>query len=376
MTHTTPVTASAIGALTVALTLTAAGCTPVEADTRISVTQSETRCELSGTEFPAGITTFVIENVGQGVSEFYILRTTDEGIVTEVENIAPGVTRELTVELSAAEYQYSCEQMDGGTPQRGRLTVTENSAVATPDPTAEQAIVDYTEFVRGQAKSLLDATHDFAARIEAGDVDGAKALYASTRVYWERIEPVAESFGDLDPRMDAREGDLDEGVPWTGWHALEKQLWVTGLDSTSNALAEQLVADTDDLVNRIDSIELTITQMGNGAKELLDEVATGKVTGEEERYSHTDLWDFEANVFGAYTVVTTTREVLAGTDPELLAELDAAFAALNSELDAHRSGDGFVLYTELSPEQVSRLAALVEAVSEPLSRLAATLVQD
>ncbi|MEY4458109.1 MAG: lipoprotein [Actinomycetota bacterium] len=372
MTHTIPTAVGALGVL--ALTLT--GCAPLDADTRISVTQTETRCELSATEIPAGITTFVIENVGDGVAEFYILRTTDSGIVTEVENISSGLTRELTVELAAGEYEYSCEQMDGGTPVRGPLTVTPNSEVVTPNPTAERAIADYTEYVRGQAKSLLDATHDFAAAIEAGDTEAAKALYAPTRVFWERIEPVAESFGDLDPRMDAREGDLEDGVPWTGWHALEKQLWVTGLDETSTGLAQQLVTDTEDLVARIDSIELTITQMGNGAKELLDEVATGKVTGEEERYSHTDLWDFDANVFGAYTVVETTREILAEANPALLTELDDAFAALNAEMDTHRIGDGFALYTELSPEQISRLAALVEAVSEPLSRLSASLVQD
>ena len=372
MKHTLPAAAATIGAITFTLT----GCAPLDADTRISVTQSESRCDLSNSEFPAGITTFVIENVGEGIAEFYILRTTDEGIVTEVENISSGLTRELTVELSAGTYEYSCEQMDGGTPLRGAVTVSENANVATPDPTAERAIADYTEYVRGQAKSLLEATQDFAARVEAGDAAGAKALYAPTRVFWERIEPVAESFGDLDPRMDAREGDLEEGEQWTGWHALEKQLWVTGLDDTSSRLATQLVADTKDLVNRIDSIELTITQMGNGAKELLDEVATGKVTGEEERYSHTDLWDFDANVFGAYTVVETTREILFEADPELLTELEATFAELNAEMDTHRIGDAFVLYTDLSAAEVSRLAALVEAVSEPLSRLSATLVKD
>ena len=40
-------------------------------------------------------------------------------------------------------------------------------------------------------------------------------------------------------------------------------------------------------------------QVANGSVDLLGEVAKSKVTGEEERYSHTDLGDFEANVDGA-----------------------------------------------------------------------------
>jgi iron uptake system component EfeO len=354
-------------------TLTA--CSPIEADVRVSVTQDSTTCELSQTKFTAGVATFVIQNIGETTAEFYILNGEDDGILTEVENIGAGLTRELTVELAEGTYRYSCEQMAGGEAIRGELSVAASTAAETSDPTTAKAIADYTAFVRGQAKSLLNQTREFVAAVKANDAELAKSLYASTRVFWERIEPVAESFGDLDPKMDAREGDLDPGVAWTGWHNLEKQLWVTGLQSDAAELADLLLADTQDLVSRIDQIELTISQMGNGAKELLDEVATGKVTGEEERYSHTDLWDFEANVFGAQKVLEVSTELLAAKDAQLLADLESRFAALNTELDKHRVGDGFKLYTELTAAEVSDLATLVEAVSEPLSKMTAALVK-
>ena len=129
------------------------------------------------------------------------------------------------------------------------------------------------------------------------------------------------------------------------------------------------------MVARVATIRLSISQIGNGAKELLDEVATGKVTGEEERYSHTDLWDFDANVYGAQQVVEVSRTLLAEKDAELLVELDARFAELNKELVKHKVGAGFKLYTQLSAIDVKQLAALVEAVSEPLSKLTAALVK-
>lgn len=360
-------------ALTLAISLT--GCTNPEPDVVIAVKQDAQTCELTQTEFDAGIATFAIENVGDTTAEFYILKADGEGIVAEVENIGAGLTRELTAELAEGTYIYSCEQMDGGTPIRGELIVTAAKTVSSLSPEAKTAIAAYKSFVDAEAATLLAGTTEFAGAIKTKNVAKAKDLYAPTRVAWERIEPVAESFGDLDPKMDAREGDLDPGVAWTGWHALEKQLWVTGLQDDASALADQLVADTQDLVTRIATIELTLSQISNGAKELLDEVATGKVTGEEERYSHTDLWDFDANVYGAMKAVEVSREILAAKDAPLLADLDAAFTALNSELAKHKVDDGFKLYTELTPAEVKALATLVEACSEPLSKMTAALVK-
>lgn len=361
----------ATAVLVASLSLT--GCT-ADSDVRISVTQDASNCELSQTEFAAGVATFVIQNTGDTTAEFYVLRASDQGIITEVENIGAGLTRELTAQLAEGKYLYSCEQMAGGEVIRGDLNVTKGEEIKA-DATTQTAIAAYTEFVRGQALSLLNETRNFVAAIKAGDVATAKELYAPTRVFWERIEPVAESFGDLDPKMDAREGDLDPGVAWTGWHNLEKQLWVTGLQADASSLADQLLADTQDLTDRINTLELNISQIGNGAKALLDEVATGKVTGEEERYSHTDLWDFDANVYGALQTVEVVRELLEKKDAALLAELDSRFAELNAELAKHKSGNGFKLYTELSKSEIKTLAALVEAVSEPLSKMTAALVK-
>lgn len=351
------------------------GCAAPESDLTVAVSQDATTCDLSQTSFAAGVVTFAVQNIGDTTAEFYLLKADGLGIVAEVENIGAGLTRELTAELAEGTYVYSCEQMDGGQPIRGELTVTEAKAAVQSSPEIDAAIAAYKSYVTTEAETLLAGTKAFAAAVVANDVDEAKALYAPTRTAWERIEPVAESFGDLDPKMDAREGDLDPATPWTGWHALEKQLWITGLDATSADLAAQLVADTEDLVTRIATIELTLSQISNGAKELMDEVATGKVTGEEERYSRTDLWDFEANVAGALKVVEVSRPLLEGKDPELLAELDATFAALNAELNKHVVGSGFKLYNQLSKTEIKLLATLVEATSEPLSHLTAALVK-
>lgn len=232
----------------------------------------------------------------------------------------------------------------------------------------------YSAFVLDQTEQLVSGTKAFAAAYAAGDAATARGLYAATRMHWERIEPVAESFADLDPKLDAREADLEPGQAWTGWHRAEKDLFppagYTPLAPAERAaVATQLVTDTEDLAQRTRTVELSADQLGNGAKELLDEVATGKVTGEEEIWSHTDLWDFQANVDGARVAFESLKPALQQRDPGLAGVLEEKFAALQDGLKKHATGSGFAFYNELSQSEVQQLASLVDALGEPLARL-------
>ena len=136
-----------------------------------------------------------------------------------------------------------------------------------------------------------------------------------------------------------------------------------------------MVANTKELATRAQGLEFTADKLANGAKELLDEVATGKVTGEEETFSHTDLWDFQANLEGAKIAYEDLAPLLKGNDDALDGQLKQNFASLQQQLDAYRVGDGFKYYDQLSQEQVQQLAAGVDALSEPLSQLTAAVVK-
>ncbi len=338
----------------------------------ITVSSTSDACTLSATTAPAGPTVFEVKNDGSEATEFYVYAQDGERIVGEVENIGPALTRELTVVLQPGTYETACKPGMVGDGIRATFTVTGDAAAGAPALTT--AAETYQVWVAREAAQLLKGTKAFVAAVRAGDRAEAKRLYAKTRVHWERIEPIAESFGDLDPRLDARKNDVEDGEEWTGWHRIEKALWVDRSLRGMTPVADQMMADTKDLVARIATVSLAADQVTNGAKELLDEVATGKVTGEEERYSHTDLWDFQANVDGAKKAYDVVADVARAKDPALADELDAAFADLQKELDRYVVGDGFVLYTDLTPAQVKALATKVEALSEPLSELTATVV--
>jgi iron uptake system component EfeO len=182
--------------------------------------------------------------------------------------------------------------------------------------------------------------------------------------------------------MDLREADLESGMTWTGWHRIEKDLWperakgYRALDQAGRKkYADDLVTNTRDLFKRTRSITFTADQIANGAKGLLDEVATGKVTGEEEYWSRTDLWDFQANVDGARVAFDGLRPVLKKKNPTLDTQIDAKFVTLQKLLDQQKKGDdGFTYYNDLSKSEVKALSDAVNALSEPLSRLTAAVV--
>ena len=181
---------------------------------------------------------------------------------------------------------------------------------------------------------------------------------------------MAESFGDLDPRIDGREEVIEEGMEFTGFHRIERDLWQDGLQPDTAEMADRLMADVTEIVELAKAVELNPLQLANGSKALLDEVAVGKITGEEDRYSHTDLWDFRANVDGSQAAIASLRPVLEERDADLVALLDERFAALDALLETHRDGDGFRLYTDLTEEEVRALSDALDAVSEPVSQVA------
>jgi len=338
----------------------------------IPVAATDDACDVETSELAAGTHEFAVTNNGSKITEFYVYAEGDR-VMAEVENIAPGLSRDLLVELPAGEYETACKPGMIGDGIRHALTVTGESAQLSEDESLAQAAVDYQRYVRSQTAALTERTTAFVEAVKAGDVEGAKAIFPVARTYWERIEPVAEIFGDLDPLIDGREGDQEEGQDFTGFHRIEKALWETGDVSGMGPYADQLQADVAEIVALADDTTLDPLQLANGAKALLDEVATGKITGEEDRYSHTDLWDFAANLEGSQAAVQALRPYLEEADPDLVAEIDERFAETEAELGQYRAGDGWMLHDQLTQAQLKGLSDSITALTESVSQVAAVV---
>ncbi|MEJ7137108.1 iron uptake system protein EfeO [Amphibiibacter pelophylacis] len=239
------------------------------------------------------------------------------------------------------------------------------------DLSAETAA--YKTWVEAQMDDLLKATQAFTAALKAGKLAEAKKHYAPARLFYERSEPIAESFGDLDPRIDNREADLQKDEVWSGFHAIEKILWTKNTTKGTEALADKLLNDIKELRAKLPTAEVTPELMVQGAVDLLNEVSTSKITGEEEIFSHTDLFDFKANIEGAEKIFEIFTPALQKKQPQLVTSLTERFKAVNTLLDKHRDGGGYQLYTALSKDEIKALAEAVNKLGEPLAQMGVIL---
>ena len=360
----------------------------------LTVESSSSDCAVSSTEAPSGSISFSVTNTGDQVTEFYLLADDGLRIVGEVENVGPGIERDLVVQAKPGTYYTVCKPgMVGDGIGKTAFTVTDSGAelAETGDDAeaVEAAATNYVAYAKNQVEGLVTSTETFLDAYRSGDDETARSLYATTRAAYERIETLAESFGDLDPKIDFREIDVPEGTEWTGWHRIEKDLWPPAAadnggdkyeplsDDDRTRFADLLQSDTEDLYDAVHEPEYTVSidAISNGAIGLLDEVASGKITGEEEIWSHTDLWDFQANLEGARVAYEGVRDIVEPKDPDLVASIDEQFTSLEDLLGQYGSlDDGFVYYDELTKDQVKELSDGVNALSEPLSELTAVLV--
>lgn len=351
----------------------------------ISVTIKDDACTVATNTVPSGTTRFTLKNEGTARNEFEILAEDKLRIVGERENLGPGTTTDYTVVLKPGTYYTACKKnMVGALVDINRFTVTDSGqAVETSENQKQaqaQAEANYLAYVRDQTGQLLEETKKFAKLYQDGQIEAAKAAYATTRMYYERIEPTAEAFGDIDPALDEREADWQESEDhstreWSGWHVIEKDLWepnTTQFNAQKRKYyAEKLVADTQKLYDLVYAKDFSISldDISNGAIGLLEEVAVSKISGEEEAFSHTDLWDFKANVEGAKVAYGNVRDFAAQNNAELVSTIDKRFTELEAALAKHAKGDGYQSYDQLSDNETKALADRVNALRKPLSQL-------
>jgi iron uptake system component EfeO len=350
-----------VAALSGAVVVGVAGTAAAKSNT-VKVDIDDDGCPAKLT-IKSGPTTFKVTNSGSGdVSEFEILK--GDSIVGEVENVAPGLNKEFSLTLKPGNYNTLCP--GGSEHSKGKIVV--KGKIAKLTAAAQSAVDRYRQYLEAQTAELVTSTKAFTDAVDSGNLEQAKALYASSRAPYERIEPVAETFGDLDAEIDAREGDVPK-KEWEGYHYIEKKLWVDGTTDGLEEYTEELNEHVEQLSNLVKDVELQPGGIANGAVELLNEVSASKITGEEERYSHTDLVDFEANVQGAQAAFDAVKPILQTKDTELVTEIEAKFAAVMTALEPYRRGTTFVLYTDLTKDDTKALSQAIDTLAEPLSQV-------
>jgi iron uptake system component EfeO len=347
-------------------------CGPSDGVTPITISVRDNYFDPNAiTSTPGKSVSLTFHNVGAVSHIVQIVGLTDQRVIQAGQGFTFTVTPQ-TRQYVIVDALYGADGMVGvligGAPDQQTSSPTISPGVAVQGSGAA-----YKAYLLDQADQLVASARTFADAIASGDLLGAKALFVSTRQYYERIAPVTRSFGALESRLNAREYDLTD-AQWTGFHRLEKALWVDGTTIGQEGLARQLVADLRELRADLEIHALLPTDVLDLSVALLDQALTTKLSGQEDHNAHTDLADLVANVEGSRAAFAVFAPFLQRADPGLLAEITARYDRFEKVADTLRGPDGvYLLYSALTPGQLRQLSDAMIAIGEPLSRVASQL---
>src|ERR1700683_5598427 len=236
----------------------------------IMITLTNAGCDPAKVDVTAGKNTFNIKNESTHSVEWEILK--DVMVVDERENILPGFAQTLTTTLDAGDYAMTCGLRSN---PKGILTVAAtNAAPAKPSPMdLVGPIAEYKVYVKGEVDTLVNETKKLTDAVKAGKLAEAQKLYAPAHLRYERIEPIAELFNDLDGSMDSREDDFDkkaEDPKFLGFHRIAKGILPDKSPAGRAPIADKLMADALDLQQRIAELPIPPKNLVGGAAELIE----------------------------------------------------------------------------------------------------------
>jgi iron uptake system component EfeO len=341
----------------------------------VNITLTPQGCDPKPASIPAGQIQFNVKNKNAGAVSEAELRTSNlSHILGEQENLTPGLSGGFSLVVQPGKYVINCP---GASQQHAALKVTGKSKASLWKTNAvlTSAVSQYGAYVNQQVAGLVTATQAMCAAIGSGNQAQAELLYPQARVYYERIEPVAEVWGSLDTSIDGRiDNPVTNPADLEGFHKIEMLLWDNETLGGAAAVCSQLVAHEQQLATLVSTASYDPVTMASGATDLIDEAATSKITGEEERYSNTDLPVFQGNVDGAMEVVNLLKPYLHRKDPQTLSRISHQFQRVESTLAKYKAtpgydNTGYVEYSTVLDPQRRQLSTTVQAFAESLSKM-------
>jgi iron uptake system component EfeO len=380
---------TSLAALIAGVALAAAGCasssgssagpaSPAAAadkSSTVSISLTPQGCAPRPARITAGQVQVNVANKDAGSVSEAELRTSDLAkILGEQENLTPGLSGGFALTLQPGTYTINCP---GARQPHWTLAVSgKASGPAWPSsPQLAAAVSSYSGYITQNAAALVTSTQQMCAAISAKNMSQAELLYPRARVYYERIEPVAEIWGNLDTDIDGRwENPVTVQSQFTGFHRIEQMMWADNTLAGAAQMCAGLVKNEQQLLTLVRSASYNPLEMASGATDLINEAATAKISGEEERYSNTDLPVFKANVDGAMEVVSLLKPYLQEKDPRLLAMIDSRAAAVDAQLVHYQASPGYddtgyVEYSTVLTSQRRQLSGVVNAFAEALSKV-------
>jgi high-affinity iron transporter len=345
-----------------------------------AVVVTDNVCAPKWTAPRSGVHTFQVANTSKAVLEVEFSRVDEQPnpVYGDIEMLAPGTTRALTVSVGPGKYAWRCSTSAGD----GRLSTIESvtgparagqSFVPVTTGQMLQSILTFQSQVQTGLATLVTETDQLQKVADAGNLAATKAQWLTAHLAYERLGGAYDMFGDYDADINGRPDGLPGGVAdpgWKGFRRLEYALWHGQPAATVKSITDALDKDVHALAAAFPVAGAPTNDLTIRVHEILENALQFELTGQTDEGSHTGLATTRANVDGARAALSAVASLLQEHSPTLLTECTSDLDAVAAALDRYHQPDGsWTPLTSLSRAQREQINGVVGHALEDLANI-------
>jgi iron uptake system component EfeO len=275
--------------------------------------------------------TFKITNRAEYGAEVDLTNPASGAVYDELENIGPGTTAPMSLDVGSGKYAFLCE-VEEFDPVTGPTVTVGGHAAGAPAilpvtyndlyPLAKQ----YAKYTEAGLQVLAKQTTTLAADVRAGNLAAAKRDWLTAHLQYETLGAAYDAFGNFDDEIDGRADAVGISSPkWTGFYRLEYGLWHGQSVRELIVVADTLNTDVHQLLAWWPGQQIPLIDVALRTHEILENALEFQLTGHDDYGSGTTLATTLANIQGTRYLLSLLHPLLAPRYPQL----PAVYTGLN-----------------------------------------------
>jgi iron uptake system component EfeO len=333
--------------------LSLAACTSSTSPQTISV--SSEHCGEGWTQPHGGQQTFTLRNDDIATAEVYLTDAKTGDVYAYVDDVAPGSTAQLRIDLGGGRYSFRCAIEDRGVAVGPSVSIVGPAASGSPPvrPVAANDLIpltkEYDSWVSVRLVRLESLVAALNTDMGAVDNDRAKSDWLAAHILWEQLGAAYNSFGAQGTAVD------------DGFHEVESELWGTAGPPNGPSL----VTAVTDLAEAFDQSQVEPLDLTIRAHEIVEDALRFELTGKNDYGSGSTFSTIGANLAGTAEVIGLLEPLLAPRYPALH-RLLAMMSTTTTDVDALEGRS----LAQLTTAQRERVNADLSQLAEELAPVA------
>jgi iron uptake system component EfeO len=339
--------AAAVSAVLTAAVVAACGTSPApKSSASTAIAFNDSSCGGTWRLARPGWHTFEISNQAENGAEVDLTDPVNGAVYDELENIGPGTTAPMSLDVGSGKYAFLCAVQDFQ-PIRGHTVIVGGHSAGTPAivpvtyndlyPLAKR----YAQYTEAGLHVLAGETTALATDVRRGQLAAARRDWLTAHLQYETLGAAYDAFGNFDDEIDGRADAVGTGSPkWTGFYRLEYGLWHGQPARQLTAVANTLNTNVHQLLAWWPTQQIPLLDVGLRTHEIMENALEFQLTGHDDYGSGTTLATTLANIQGVRYLLSLLRPLLVPRYRQL-PQVYTGLSLLQSLLQKEHKRDGW-----------------------------------